>query len=142
MPFISRKWAHLSRGASPDILSQTHVDIVHERPEFGHFVACFSGRRFRVFQVPSDSPLRATNLSGNINNIRTLLAHLLYHVKVLMSMGSADEFLDLQGLIYAFIRGPDPGRRTLLPVRKESLRCRHGAGISFHKTAGPLGSDL
>ncbi len=30
-----------------------------------------------------DSPLRATNLSGNINNIRTLLAHLLYHVKVL-----------------------------------------------------------
>ncbi len=57
-------------------------------------------------------------------------------------IGSADEFLDLQGLIYAFIRGPDPGRRTLLPVRKESLRCRHGAGISFHKTAGPLGSDL
>lgn len=25
----------------------------------------------------------------------------------------ADEFLDLQELIYAFIRGPDPGRRTL-----------------------------
>ncbi|EFK44201.1 hypothetical protein HMPREF9346_04193, partial [Escherichia coli MS 119-7] len=47
------------------------------------FVACFSGRRFRVFQVPSDGPLRATNLSGNINNIRTLLAHLLYHVKIL-----------------------------------------------------------
>lgn len=56
--------------------------------------------------------------------------------------GSADKFLDLQELIYAFIRGPDSGRRTLLPVRKESLRCRHGAGISFHKTAGPLGSDL
>ncbi|WP_206615142.1 hypothetical protein, partial [Raoultella ornithinolytica] len=42
--------------------------------------------------------------------------------------GSADKFLDLQELIYAFIRGPDSGRRTLLPVRKESLRCRHGAG--------------
>lgn len=56
--------------------------------------------------------------------------------------GSVDKFLDLQELIYAFIRGPDSGRRTLLPVRKESLRCRHGAGISFHKTAGPLGSDL
>ncbi|EOM3414047.1 hypothetical protein ACMZ33_005008, partial [Escherichia coli] len=31
----------------------------------------------------SDSPLRATSLSDNINNIRTLQAHLLYHVKVL-----------------------------------------------------------
>lgn len=38
--------------------------------------------------------------------------------------------------------GPDPGRRTLLPVRKESLRCCHGVGISIHKTAEPLGSDL
>lgn len=65
--------------AVPDILSQTHVDIVH----FGHFVACFSGRRFWVFQVTSDRSFRATNLSRNINNIRTLLAHLLYHVKVL-----------------------------------------------------------
>ncbi|VDA01818.1 Putative transposase (identified by ISEscan HMM) [Klebsiella pneumoniae] len=26
--------------------------------------------------------------------------------------GSADKFLDLQELIYAFIRGPDSGRRT------------------------------
>jgi len=65
--------------AVPDVLSQTHVDIVH----FGHFVACFSGWRFWVFQVTSDRSFRATNLSRNINNIRTLLAHLLYHVKVL-----------------------------------------------------------
>ena len=31
--------------------------------------------------------------------------------------GGADEFLDFQELIYAFIRGSYPGRRTLLPVR-------------------------
>lgn len=59
-----------------------------------------------------------------------------------LAQGGADEFLDLQGLIYAFIRGPDPGRRTLLPVRKENLPCCHGTGISFHKTVEPLGSDL
>ncbi|MGK3306245.1 hypothetical protein ACSLOI_28030, partial [Escherichia coli] len=28
-------------------------------------------------------PFRATNLSRNIDNVRALLAHLLYHVKVL-----------------------------------------------------------
>ncbi|VEW04158.1 conserved hypothetical protein [Escherichia coli] len=42
-----------------------------------------SGWRFRVFEVASDRPLRATNLSRNIDNVRALLAHLLYHVKVL-----------------------------------------------------------
>ena len=36
-----------------------------------------------IAQFNDDSPLRANNLSGNINNIRTLLAHLLCHVKVL-----------------------------------------------------------
>ena len=30
--------------------------------------------------------------------------------------GSVDKFPDLQELIYAFIRGPDSGRQTLLPV--------------------------
>ncbi|WP_274516698.1 hypothetical protein [Escherichia coli] len=33
--------------------------------------------------VASDRPFRATNLSRNIDNVRALLAHLLYHVKVL-----------------------------------------------------------
>ncbi len=51
--------------------------------ESGHFMACFSGRKFLVFQVPSDSPFRASCLGGNINNVRVLLAHLLYNVKVL-----------------------------------------------------------
>ena len=74
--------------------------------------------------------------------LRSSMIEVLHQDFIRTARGSADEFLDLQGLIYAFIRGPDPGRRTLLPVRKESLRCRHGAGISFHKTAGPLGSDL
>ncbi|EHP5210478.1 hypothetical protein ACORBL_004593 [Escherichia coli] len=37
--------------------------------------------------VASDRPFRATNLSRNIDNVRALLAHLLYHVKVsLLSM--------------------------------------------------------
>ncbi|EPA3803271.1 hypothetical protein ACQ3H8_003136, partial [Shigella sonnei] len=31
----------------------------------------------------SDRPFRATNLSRNIDDVRALLAHLLYHVKVL-----------------------------------------------------------
>ncbi|HHK9062630.1 TPA: hypothetical protein ACQZD6_004617, partial [Escherichia coli] len=42
-----------------------------------------SGWRFRVFEVTSDRSLRTTNLSRNIDNVRALLAHLLYHVKVL-----------------------------------------------------------
>ena len=33
--------------AVPDVLSLTHVDIAHEQLEFGHFVARFSGWRFR-----------------------------------------------------------------------------------------------
>lgn len=47
------------------------------------FVAGFSGWRFRVFEVASDRSFRATNLSRNIDNVRALLAHLLYHVKVI-----------------------------------------------------------
>ncbi|KDX40558.1 hypothetical protein AC16_4947 [Escherichia coli 2-177-06_S3_C2] len=46
-------------------------------------MADLSGWRFRVFEVASDRPFRATNLSRNIDNVRALLAHLLYHVKVL-----------------------------------------------------------
>ncbi|EEY6118624.1 hypothetical protein BON92_27175 [Escherichia coli] len=38
---------------------------------------------FRGFEVAPDRPFRATNLSRNIDNVRALLAHLLYHVKVL-----------------------------------------------------------
>ena len=110
--------------AVPDVLSQTHVDIVHERLEFGHFVMCFSGGRFRVFQVPSDSPLRATNLSGNINNIRTLLDHVkvlsAQHADVISGVrtsrkqhvgwsgqskwliGDADDFLDSQEIKHVY----------------------------------------
>ncbi|ARR42790.1 hypothetical protein B9128_07625 [Shigella sonnei] len=46
-------------------------------------MAGLSGWRFRVFEVASDRPFRATNLSRNIDDVRALLAHLLYHVKVL-----------------------------------------------------------
>ncbi|AAS58595.1 hypothetical protein A7722_21915 (plasmid) [Yersinia pestis subsp. microtus bv. Caucasica] len=46
-------------------------------------MASLSGWRFRVFEVASDSSFRATHLSRNIDNVRPLLAHLLYHVKVL-----------------------------------------------------------
>ncbi|TEY93857.1 hypothetical protein BON64_26675 [Escherichia coli] len=46
-------------------------------------MAGLSGWRFRVFEIASDRPFRATNLSRNIDNVRALLAHLLYHVKVL-----------------------------------------------------------
>ncbi len=33
--------------AVPDVLSLRHGDIAHEQLEFGHFVARFSGWRFR-----------------------------------------------------------------------------------------------
>ncbi|KEO02574.1 hypothetical protein AC44_5438, partial [Escherichia coli 2-177-06_S3_C3] len=38
-------------------------------------MADLSGWRFRVFEVASDRPFRATNLSRNIDNVRALLAH-------------------------------------------------------------------
>lgn len=69
--------------AIPDILCQAHVDVIHKRFQLNHFVAGLSGWRFGVFEVASDRPFRATNLSRNIDNVRALLAHLLYHVKVL-----------------------------------------------------------
>ncbi|OKW54435.1 hypothetical protein AWP76_12160 [Escherichia coli] len=37
----------------------------------------------RGFWGTSDRSFRTTNLSRNIDNVRALLAHLLYHVKVL-----------------------------------------------------------
>ncbi len=60
-----------------------HVYVIHKRFQLNHFVAGFLGWRFRVFEVASDRPFRTTNLSRNIDNVRALLAHLLYHVKVL-----------------------------------------------------------
>lgn len=39
--------------------------------------------RTHLFEVTPDRSFRATNLSRNIDNVRALLAHLLYHVKVL-----------------------------------------------------------
>lgn len=69
--------------AIPDIFGQTRIDIVHKRLQFGHFVARLSGRWFRVFKIPSDGAFRATHLSCYVDNVRTLLTHLLYRVKVL-----------------------------------------------------------
>ncbi|WP_434220484.1 hypothetical protein, partial [Escherichia coli] len=37
----------------------------------------------RPYNPLPDRSFRATNLSRNIDNVRALLAHLLYHVKVL-----------------------------------------------------------
>ncbi|SRI59488.1 IS2 ORF2 [Shigella sonnei] len=51
-------------------------------------MAGLSGWRFRVFEVAPDRPFRATNLSRNIDDVRALLAHLLYHVKVLSAMAN------------------------------------------------------
>lgn len=64
-------------------MPEVDVAIVHERLQLGHFVARFSGRWLRILKIPSDGTLRATKLSRNIDNVRTLLTHLLYHVKVL-----------------------------------------------------------
>ncbi|MGD2488917.1 hypothetical protein ACP8YP_26320, partial [Escherichia coli] len=51
---------------------------------FSHPVYLFL-REFSLqdFRGGSDRPFRATNLSRDIDNVRALLAHLLYHVKVL-----------------------------------------------------------
>lgn len=67
--------------AIPDILCQAYVDVIHKRFQLNHFMAGLSSWRFRVFEVASDGPFRATNLS--LDNVRALLAHLLYHVKFL-----------------------------------------------------------
>lgn len=69
--------------AIPDIFGQTCIYIIHKRLQFGHFMARLSGRWFRVFKIPSDGAFRATHLSCNVDNVRTLLTHLFYHVKVL-----------------------------------------------------------
>ncbi|MDK1978400.1 hypothetical protein [Klebsiella pneumoniae] len=98
-------------------------------------MACFSGRRFRVFQVPSDSSLRATNLSGNINNIRTLLAHLLYHVKVLMSMFGQDETLFSGVLRYTSVFDLTCHPTLTLPCGRTAA----GAPIAFQLVAPHFG---
>lgn len=106
--------------AVPDIFSQSHVDIVHKRLQLGHFMACFPGWRLWIFKQASDCSLRTSDLTGYIDNINALLAHLLYHVKVLSAqhvdillvwepegnnmLGGAD---NLNGELLSYIIGAD-----------------------------------
>ncbi|ENZ0464253.1 hypothetical protein ACFKH8_005681, partial [Salmonella enterica] len=48
-------------------------------------MACLPGWWFRIFKQASDRSLRTSDLTGYIDNINALLAHLLYHVKVLFA---------------------------------------------------------
>ncbi len=81
---VSHRFDFCENGlAIPDIFRQACVDIVHERLQFGHFMARFFGRWFSVFTIPSDGALRATHLSCNCDTVQPMLSHVLYHVKVL-----------------------------------------------------------
>lgn len=84
-------------------------------------MAGLSGWRFRVFEVASDRPFRATNLSRNIDNVRALLAHLLYHVKVLSAqhaglsiVKSSQPTAQVEGA-YRLIRNPSVSPQALQP---------------------------
>lgn len=54
-------------------------------------------------------------------------------------VGGADKFQERQELIYAFIRGPDSGRRTLLSVRKKTSAGVRTLGCASTKQLGRWG---
>lgn len=67
----------------PDIFGQPNIDVLHERAEFFHSQSGLARRRRRITQIPSDGALGTADLGGNIDNVSALMAHMLYHEKIL-----------------------------------------------------------
>ncbi len=63
------------------MLAQTQVNIVHERTKFSHWFTPSCDNGF-FSEMSSNCALGTSDVVSNVDNVRAVNAHLLYHEKV------------------------------------------------------------